>query len=355
MDAYIDPATIVVINLDHCVDTLEAFRRRNAHLGPVRRFPAVAGAVLDRAELQDRGVIAGDIDYSDGALGCALSHVALWQEIACGTRMVTVCEDDAVFAGDFVATANARLAALADGWDIVLWGWNFDSWLVFQVLPGRPACLVHGTGSVTDADLGAASHASASPQLFRLDRACGTLCYTISPNGAARMLAHCRPLRPLPIFLPELRVNVANSGIDLMMSTAYSQMRAYVSVPPLAISPNLNADSTTLGLDAAGLRRKVGRLPLETLVGALDQDDMGTDPCTKAAFYKAWIDANSASAVLFAAWFNLGGEFVRSDDHSSAIIAYQNVLVLKPDFGPALTALGLLLRGSAGMGRVQGA
>ncbi len=244
MHAYIDPATIVVINLDRSTDRLATFRRDNAHLGPVRRFSAIAGANVDRAELQRRAVISADLDYSDGALGCALSHFALWQDIAGGTRTVTVCEDDAILAHDFVETGNRRLAALPDGWDIVLWGWNFDSWLVFQILPGRPAFLMHGKQPVTSADLAAAESLPASPQLFRLYRACGTLSYTISPKGAAGMLARCRPLRPYPILMPEIKLRLANRGIDLMMSAMYPQMQAYVSLPPLAVSPHVKAVST---------------------------------------------------------------------------------------------------------------
>ena len=47
MDAYIDPGSIVVVNLDRYPDRLAGFLDRNAHLGPVRRFPAVAGADAD--------------------------------------------------------------------------------------------------------------------------------------------------------------------------------------------------------------------------------------------------------------------------------------------------------------------
>jgi GR25 family glycosyltransferase involved in LPS biosynthesis len=345
MDAFIDPATIVVINLDHSVQTLEAFRGRNAHLGPVRRFPAVLGADLDRAFLRASGVISGDVNYSDGALGCALSHFALWGEIAEGNRPITVCEDDAVFAADFTAIGNARIAALPDGWDIVLWGWNFDGWMVFQALPGGPACLVHNDRFLTAEDFAAASGTAASPRLFRLDYACGTLCYTISPQGAARMLDYCRPIRPLSVLLPEARAKLPNLGVDLMMSSTYSRTQSYVSVPPLVISPNLKANSTTFAMDSVGLRRKITRLPLMTLVGALQQDGTFTDPRIKASFYKTWIDGNDTSRLLFAAWFNLGCELARARDLDNAMAAFGNALVLNPDFEPASTNLGLLASG----------
>jgi len=345
MDAYIDPATIVVINLDHSVRTLEAFHDRNAHLGPVRRFPAVIGADADRAELRTSGIITDDLNYMDGALGCALSHLSLWRGVARGTRALTVCEDDAIFATDFVVTANSRLAALPDGWDIVLWGWNFDSSLVFQVLPGQPAFLMHRERPPTADDLTAASRAPASPQLFRLNRACGTLCYTIAPKGAARLLAHCTPLRPLRIRILEAAATWPNCGIDVMMSAFYPQLQAYVSLPPLSISPNVVAASTTRLVITGDLDRRVAGLSLESLVGQID--DIGATPCREVELYRAWIHANEASGVLFAAWFNLATAFARAGDHCSAIIAYQNVLVLNPQFDPASTALGLMLRYSA--------
>jgi GR25 family glycosyltransferase involved in LPS biosynthesis len=243
MEACIEPATIVVINLDHATAAREAFLLRNNHLGPVRRFPGIDGTDIDRAALVSRGDIAGEIDYTDGMLGCTLSHFALRREVADGSRALTACEDDAVLAPGFIATANARLADPPDDWDIVLWGWNFDSWLIFQVLPGLPECLLFGDPTVTADNLTAASPEAS--RLFPLDRARGTLCYTVSPKGAAGLLALCRPVRPTPIYMAEAAVNLPNSGIDLMMSMFYPRLRAYVSVPPLAISPNLTASSTT--------------------------------------------------------------------------------------------------------------
>jgi GR25 family glycosyltransferase involved in LPS biosynthesis len=340
MDAYIDPGSIVVVNLDRYPDRLAGFLDRNAHLGPVRRFPAVAGADADRTALRADGIITDDLNYADGALGCALSHLTLWRQVAAGTRALTVCEDDAVFAADFLATANARLAALPQGWDIVLWGWNFDSSLVFQVLPGLPAFLLHRERPPTAGDLYAAAQAPASPQLFRLNRACGTLAYTVSPKGAAQLLAHCTPLRPLRIPVLEAATTWPNTGIDMMMSAFYAQLQAYVSVPPLAISPNAVANSTTLMVVTGGLQRQVGRLSLASLAGHIDE--IGATTRAEIELYRAWILANEESDLLFAAWFNLAGAFAREGDYVSAATAYQNVLVLKPDFSPASARLGML-------------
>jgi hypothetical protein len=252
-----------------------------------------------------------------------------------------------MFASDFVATANARLAALPDGWDIVLWGWLFDSTLVYQVLPGQPAFLLHRERTPNADDFAAASQGPASPQLFRLNRACGTMGYTISPQGAARLLAHCTPLRPLRLYAPEVATAWPVGGIDMMMSVFYPQLQAYVSVPPLAMSQNVN--STTRLVVSAGLCDRVSRLSLPSLVTELDE--IGATPSTEVELYRSWIMANGSSNLVFAAFFNMANALARAGDYPNAFIGFQHVLALRPDFEPASAALAVMWRRSADLGR----
>ncbi len=50
---------------------------------------------------------------------------------------VTVAEDDAIFdERGFQETSREILGQLGNAWDIVLWGWNFDSILHVQVIEG---------------------------------------------------------------------------------------------------------------------------------------------------------------------------------------------------------------------------
>ncbi len=60
--------------------------------------------------------------------------------------------------------------------------------------------------------------------------------------------------------------------------------------------------------------------------------------------YRQWIAAQpSGSNELHAAWFNLGVSLSKADDKTNAIVAYQNALLLRPDFYPAAANLGTLL------------
>ena len=80
----------------------------------------MVGSNLDQAALRAQELIADGINYTDGALGCALSHFLLWHRLQ-RDASADGLEDDAVLAADFLATANDRLEALPEGWDIVLW------------------------------------------------------------------------------------------------------------------------------------------------------------------------------------------------------------------------------------------
>ena len=84
--------------------------------------------------------------------------------------------------------------------------------------------------------------------LFRLHRALGSPCYSVSPKGAGLLRGHCFPLRAMTLPLPGRRV-VPGRGIDMTMNEAYPRLQAFACVPPLVITENDHANSTTLSRD----------------------------------------------------------------------------------------------------------
>ena len=231
---------LALINLDRTPDRLAAFARANAHLPAVKRYAAVDGRALDTGALIADGLITADIlaTYTQGSIGAACSHIGLWGIAAQADRAVTILEDDAVLHKDFCPTADALVAALPNDWDIVLWGWNFDSYLLFELLPGVSNCLAAFDQEQMRAGLAAFQTAPVSPHLFRLQRAFGCPCYSVSAKGAAKLRRHCIPLRAMSVFFPGLNRTVPNNGIDIMMNDAYPRLQAYVSFPPLAVTAN---------------------------------------------------------------------------------------------------------------------
>ncbi len=60
------------------------------------------------------------------------------------------------------------------------------------------------------------------------------------------------------------------------------------------------------------------------------------------AVYKDWLE-DTLSPLRFVAWFNLGASLSSVGRKPEALLAYQEALVLKPDFGEAHVNLGLML------------
>jgi glycosyl transferase family 25 len=225
---------IDLINLDRSRERLSTFRARNAHLTNVERFPAVDGRAVDRREVARTGLISETILYSPGALGAFLSHLTLWERAKTRNGATTIAEDDAIFHRDFESRAGELLSTLDPDWDIVVWGWNFDRDLQFELLAGVTPCL--STFSQEQMRLAWRQFQSTSfrPQAFRHFKHFGIVSYSLSPRGAARLLAKALPLVDFP----------GNDGVDCVLNRIYPQINAIVCFPPLVVTENDQSKST---------------------------------------------------------------------------------------------------------------
>jgi len=245
---------IHLINLDRSKDRLAAFVDANKHLTSVSRVPAVDGATLDIASLVAKDTIADGLVasefYTVGALGAAFSHLSMWQTAIETNAVLTVAEDDGIFHGQFETLAPNLLQKLPSDWDLISWGWNFDLFMCFEMLPGVSHCLAQFEQDRMRAGVEVFQKQAIDPQMFKLIWQFGTPCYTISPKGAQALLDRSLPLRPTTTaFPPGARVqpgagNFRNVGIDSVMNGAWSELNAFVCFPPLVISKNESAKST---------------------------------------------------------------------------------------------------------------
>jgi len=248
---------IQLINLDRTPERLAAFTSMNPHLTNVSRFPAVDGATLDLASLIRSGIIREEIltrnelvpkhipaHYTAGAIGNALSHVALWQRAVEQAQPLTVCEDDAVAHALFVPTAERLLSTLPPDWDIILWGWNADSPILFEALPGVSWGLTYFDPVDIENGVAVYQHATLSPMAYRLREALGVVCYSVSAKGARTLREFCLPLREMSVPSVGLKGLVPNAGIDIMLLALYPKLSAYITFPPLVVTKNSLAQST---------------------------------------------------------------------------------------------------------------
>ncbi len=237
---------IYVINLDRSTDRMTSFAAWNQHMPDIHRFSAVDGAALDRAELLRDRLIEPDVNYTNGALGCALSHRFFWEVAVSEGAAVTICEDDAVFHKEFLVVAPKLISTLPADWDLVMWGWNFDSILLYDLMPGISTCLAQFDQEQLRKSINQYQFASVEPYLVRLLRCFGTVCYSVSARGARRLLDFCFPLRPLFVSFPLISDAFPNNGIDIAMNAIYAELNAFAALPPLVVTANEHGTSTVL-------------------------------------------------------------------------------------------------------------
>jgi glycosyl transferase, family 25 len=236
---------IRLINLDRSPDRLATFEAVNSHVMPhVTRFSAIDGNNLDRPALVARGIIASDLGYKDGAVGSALSQVALWDKAIEENRSLTICEDDAIFNRTFCTASESLLQELPPDWHVIKWGWNFDSALWFEMIPGVSACTAYFDQDSLRKKIHSFRSAKLRPRSYRFFQAFGNICYSISPAGAELLRRNCLPLRNSLVYVPGLKAHVGNYCIDIALNGVFRQMNCFVSVPPLVVTRNDHGTST---------------------------------------------------------------------------------------------------------------
>jgi glycosyl transferase, family 25 len=232
-----------LINLDRSPERLAQFQDANGFKRDIDRLCAVDGRALNRQALIAQGVLDAALPYSDGALGCALSHMSLWEQALETNTDTTIFEDDAVLNRHFDARSAAILEGLRGDWDCILWGWNFDTLVALDFLPGISPAVMKFDQESLRGRLDQYQSLDFDSRALPLRCAFGIMAYSVSPGGARKLLSACRPLRPFSMPLPGVARSVANHNLDVVMSAVFPQIRAFAAFPPLAVSPNVQETS----------------------------------------------------------------------------------------------------------------
>jgi glycosyl transferase family 25 len=236
---------VYVINLDRDKERLDKYLSLNAHLSHVLRFPAIDGNLVDRSALERRGLIAGKLSYGNGQVGCALSHIVMWRKAIETSSMVTVTEDDVVLARNFLSAHESLVDTLPKDWGIIHWGWNFDRPVWAEIPEGVAKSTLHFDQDELRKNMEAFRNQQVPHAPVRLRHCFGTMAYSVSPAGARFLLDSCLPMTDKLVGFPGFGIGVHNRGIDCLMNGAYPQMKAYVCMPPLAVSENRQESSRT--------------------------------------------------------------------------------------------------------------
>lgn len=212
-----------VINMDRSRDRMvDMARQCEEHGLTFERVPAVDGAALSRQQVARSTTRLCGHFCTPAMIGCALSHMRVWDLVAKRGHAVTlVMEDDAVLEPGFAAGVRRALRDVPDNWDVLLLGCfmlcNKSRTYWGPHRPLRALLRLTGQGRTDTRAWGSVF----VPEFFA-----GTHCYLVSQRGA-------RKLRRL--------LTKANFHIDACMNDR--RLNMYSVSPDLAYQRDMAAST----------------------------------------------------------------------------------------------------------------
>ena len=241
------PWKCLAITLDPGGTRYQTFLEDNNHL-QVEIFQGIKGEDLQKEEIINQGLATKELALSslltNGAIGCAASHKAIWDKASTGEKGYFVLEDDCYTHPRTIDFINYNLELLMNI-DICFFGINTDS-ILHSVAPTGLASLSLFTPKHPSEGWirNALSKTSVKEvAIHRLIKAFGTCAYFITPRGAKKLTAEIFPLSLATTNIPLITDKMPAISIDRAGCGAYSQLEAYICQPFLAYTPN--TDSTT--------------------------------------------------------------------------------------------------------------
>lgn len=227
------------------------FCSRNRGPGiPFRHFVGIDGSKITKRSQVDGVLADGATGYSRGALGCAMSHLALWKTSVSSGENVAIFEDDAFVRNDFLAQYESLLAS-QKAWDLILFGCNTDTIVSVPYGGGIEFTGQFSTLYPTAQQLAAFAGSAEDVSLVRLKLAFGLCGYAVSPRGAETLIRRCFPLDNRPVHIEPENRSFPAYAIDCMMASVYPDLRAFVCFPALVMTPNDQATSQTVAASTA--------------------------------------------------------------------------------------------------------
>ena len=236
------------ISLDPEGERFRRFKANNAHLTNVRVFRGIGGAAIARNERISSGLLTAELEaqgtVTDGTVGCAASHRAVWQMIASADHGAVIMEDDVMTHPEIGAylAANGKLLANAEA---IFLSVNTDSVLSTVSAQGLHVQEIMSPQYPDEAWIrnAFAKTAISDVRWYRMLKGLGLCCYWLSPAGAKKLLELCFPLTSEGTDLPFMKEPWPGSAIDGRMNAFFPSMRVFITRPFLAYSPN--TDSAT--------------------------------------------------------------------------------------------------------------
>lgn len=234
-----------VICLDKRTKRYQNFSINNDHLKH-QVFKGISGKDLNKEEVIKSGLYSRSLLDSNlvnvGAIGCAASHRELWKEVIRTEKPMLILEDDVITHKNITYFINNNYKQMLE-LDIIFLTINTNS-ILQSISP-------EGVETVTMFRYLYPSEEWIKNTLLntnlvtvrphKLVKAFGTAAYFITPTGARKMNEKTFPLKGDTINIPKINQKLLSLTHDVEANRFYHELDAYICIPFLAFSPNINS------------------------------------------------------------------------------------------------------------------
>ena len=233
---------IFVISLESSLERKVTFDNYNSKYIKYTYHNAVDGKNININNLDPKLFKKGSQNYSNGAIGCALSHLQLWDKCIELNKPIVIMEDDAIVSRDYNKHINNLMNnLLPKTWDILQLNYNFDSILSYNNTNYETCNCIFNKHKMTKIDISNFVNTKINTTIAKLNFCFGMSAYIINPIGAKKLKDNCFPLDNRTINMPFLN-NIKCFTIDCMMNSIYKNIQAYVCIIPFVITPHISDD-----------------------------------------------------------------------------------------------------------------
>ena len=233
---------IFVISLEKSKERKDTFDKYNSKYINYSYHTAIDGSKIIIEDLDKKVFKRGSQNYSKGAIGCALSHLQLWEKCIELNKPIIIMEDDAIVSKNFNKNVNNLMNnLLPTKWDIVQLNYNFDSVLSYDNTNYETCVCMFNKTKVTKEHITNFINSKINTTIAKLNYCFGMSCYMLSPDGAKKLKSNCFPLDNRIINIPLLK-SISCFTIDCMMNSLYKDMTSFVTILPFVITPHISDD-----------------------------------------------------------------------------------------------------------------
>lgn len=175
-----------------------------------------------------------------GSICCGLAHLQVFRECIEINEPVTVFEDDAILVSDFDIKSSSLINKIDSDWDIIQWGFNWDSFQYTRFPQKKgPVFKLNLQSELEKFKIEEFKSSGANSTLFPLVSTFGMHAYTISPAGAKKFLDYYPKITNIIVDNIKLLGHSYQAlSLDMVLNSFYDSNNCFIALPPLSYVVN---------------------------------------------------------------------------------------------------------------------